>query len=229
MQAAALSSRHSFSPDLSMGNLLKLIDQQTMKMCDKVGQLKVRPDCAGPGQASLACSAALKLFHTLQSLQALLCSIAWVCCSCLCASLPLPSSYAQTVGGCGMKNSVVHTLNSLPLVFTLQVGWSSHHEQPHSVAATLAAVDDTVSRCCEVHCAGSQVPFFSWLLHIASQTSTKATLHLPHPRSRSWTWPRCTQGSGAACGTTCCAPCSAAPARSTLPWCAPPTCMHGCW
>ena len=36
LQAAALSSRHSFSPDLSMGNLLKLIDQQTMKMCDKV-------------------------------------------------------------------------------------------------------------------------------------------------------------------------------------------------
>ena len=82
VQAAALSSRHSFSPDLSMGNLLKLIDQQTMKMCDKVGQLEVRSQLSWARAGILDILGMFGCCFTLCShLQALFWPIAWVCCS----------------------------------------------------------------------------------------------------------------------------------------------------
>lgn len=56
-----------------------------------------------------------------------------------------PPPRLQDVGGCGVKNSVSHALLRPPRVFTLQLGWSSHREDPHSIARTLAAVDETVS------------------------------------------------------------------------------------
>lgn len=70
-----------------------------------------------------------------------------------------------------MKNSVVHTLNSLPLVFTLQLGWNSHHEQPHIIAATLAAVDDTVS------CCGTRLRACVFLLAGYALSSERAGMH----------------------------------------------------
>lgn len=54
---------------------------------------------------------------------------------------------SQDVGGCGLKNSVRHTLLRPPRVFTLQLGWKSQREQPHNIAATLAVVDETVRGC----------------------------------------------------------------------------------
>lgn len=129
-----------------MGNLLKLIDQQTMKMCDKVGKVWgccCEHMCAG----WLLLSLALQLsFHSCELhdwVQPGLSHLNVV----ESRARDISPSCTQAVGGCGMKNSVVHTLNSLPLVFTLQLGWGSNHEQPHNIAATLAAVDDTVSCC----------------------------------------------------------------------------------
>ena len=48
-------------------------------------------------------------------------------------------------GGCNVLLPVVHALVSAPRVFTLQLAWESHQEQPHNIAATLAAVDERVS------------------------------------------------------------------------------------
>lgn len=45
------------------------------------------------------------------------------------------------VGGCGALNSVNHFLQHAPRVFTLQVAWESHNEQPEAIAATLEALD----------------------------------------------------------------------------------------
>ncbi len=74
-----------------------------------------------------------------------------------CRALQMPAACLQTstctcapdlqdVGGCGLKNSVRHKLLRPPRVFTLQLGWQSQQEEPHSIAATLAAVDEMV-RC----------------------------------------------------------------------------------
>ena len=61
------------------------------------------------------------------------------CCAC-CSHSP------QDVGGCGLKNTMVHALARLPRVFTLQVSWASHSETQPDIAATLAAMDDQVRR-----------------------------------------------------------------------------------
>ena len=140
LQAAALHNARSFSSELSMGNLLKLIEQQTMKTCDTVGASAALLCCwiVHCARCSLPC---VRGFHSRGHLS-------------YTDSLPP----LQHVGGCGMKNSVVHTLDSLPLVFTLQLGWSSHREEPHSIAGTLANIDETVragrggAGCCQ-HCA----------------------------------------------------------------------------
>lgn len=50
----------------------------------------------------------------------------------------------QDMGGCGMPNSVNHFLERAPRVFTLQLTWESHSEQPADIAATLAAIDEEV-------------------------------------------------------------------------------------
>ena len=57
-----------------------------------------------------------------------------------CTALP------QDLGGCGVRNSVTYRLARLPRVFTLQLAWESNQEGPDKIAATLAAVDETV-RC----------------------------------------------------------------------------------
>ncbi len=41
-------------------------------------------------------------------------------------------------------NSVTYTLAQPPRVFTVQLTWESHSEQPASIAATLAATDEQV-------------------------------------------------------------------------------------
>lgn len=39
---------------------------------------------------------------------------------------------------------MVHALVHAPRVFTLQLAWQSHHEEPAAIAATLASVDERV-------------------------------------------------------------------------------------
>ena len=51
---------------------------------------------------------------------------------------------AAGVGGCGALNSVSYGLACPPRVFTVQLAWESHSEQPASIAATLAAIDEQV-------------------------------------------------------------------------------------
>ena len=53
----------------------------------------------------------------------------------------LPDAHA---GGCDARNPVVHVLGRPPRVFTLQLAWESHREEPGDIAATLAAVDERV-------------------------------------------------------------------------------------
>ena len=60
-----------------------------------------------------------------------------------CLHLTLPPA-PQDIGGCGQRGPVDHHLGSQPRVFTLQLGWESHGEAPEAIAATLAAVDETV-------------------------------------------------------------------------------------
>ena len=48
------------------------------------------------------------------------------------------------MAGCGTLNPVNHFLQSAPRVFTLQLTWESHTEQPADIAATLAAIDEQV-------------------------------------------------------------------------------------
>ncbi|KAL4450739.1 hypothetical protein ABPG77_001095 [Micractinium sp. CCAP 211/92] len=50
----------------------------------------------------------------------------------------------EDMGGCGMPNSVNHFLERAPRVFTLQLTWESHSEQPADIAATLAAIDEEI-------------------------------------------------------------------------------------
>ena len=59
---------------------------------------------------------------------------------------PTPPCDRQAVGGCGVRNSVVHALAGLPAVFTLQLRWPSRHEAADAVAGALAALDDKVGR-----------------------------------------------------------------------------------
>jgi hypothetical protein len=49
------------------------------------------------------------------------------------------------VGGCGAWNPVSHFLDRAPRVFTLQLAWESQREESADIAATLAAVEDSVS------------------------------------------------------------------------------------
>jgi hypothetical protein len=51
------------------------------------------------------------------------------------------------VAGCGSLNSVNHFLQRAPRVFTLQLTWESHSEQPADIAGTLAAIDEEVGGC----------------------------------------------------------------------------------
>ena len=39
----------------------------------------------------------------------------------------------------------MHALERAPRVFTLQLAWESHNEEPANIAATLAAVSERVS------------------------------------------------------------------------------------
>lgn len=141
-----------------------------------------------------------------------------------------PAVFLQAVGGCGMKNSVVHALNSLPLVFTMQVGWSSYHEQPQSIAATLAAIDDKVGCCSRRQHANDLV--VCNLMHcpvlVIGGPSRCHQLATHSHAICSWTLLRCTRASGAECGTMCCAPFSAAAAHSTQLLCAQLSWELGC-
>ena len=60
--------------------------------------------------------------------------------------LPCFSLAVQDLGGCGVKNPVVHRLAHLPRVFTLQLAWRSNREEPASIAATLRTLDEQVGR-----------------------------------------------------------------------------------
>jgi len=60
------------------------------------------------------------------------------------AEVQLRKSCDTDVGGCGALNSVNHFLQHAPRVFTLQVAWESHNEQPEAIATTLAALDEEV-------------------------------------------------------------------------------------
>jgi len=50
----------------------------------------------------------------------------------------------EDLGGCNTPNPVNHFLDRAPRVFTLQLAWESHSEQPADIAGTLAAVDEEV-------------------------------------------------------------------------------------
>ncbi|KAL4450742.1 hypothetical protein ABPG77_001098 [Micractinium sp. CCAP 211/92] len=50
----------------------------------------------------------------------------------------------KDVGGCGRPCPVNYLLQHAPRVFTLQLAWESHSEQPADIAATLAAIDEEI-------------------------------------------------------------------------------------
>ncbi|KAL4433789.1 hypothetical protein ABPG75_000230 [Micractinium tetrahymenae] len=50
----------------------------------------------------------------------------------------------KDLDGCGAKNNVSCRLTSSPQVFAVQLAWESHREEPQSIAATLAAIDEKV-------------------------------------------------------------------------------------
>ncbi|KAL4450736.1 hypothetical protein ABPG77_001092 [Micractinium sp. CCAP 211/92] len=58
--------------------------------------------------------------------------------------MQLQKSCDRDLGGCGAKNCVSCSLTSAPRVFTVQLAWESHREEAHSVAATLANIDEQV-------------------------------------------------------------------------------------
>ena len=61
---------------------------------------------------------------------------------------PLPPPSLCTAGGCGASWPVTQTLDGPPpSVFTLQLVWESHEEEPGPIAATMRAVGEEV-RCC---------------------------------------------------------------------------------
>lgn len=73
----------------------------------------------------------------------------------------------QDLGGCGCDNVPVHTLERLPLVFTLHLGWRSHSASAADIAGTLAAIDERVgggessghlgqARCCPLLPSGAR-------------------------------------------------------------------------
>ncbi len=59
-------------------------------------------------------------------------------------ALQASCAHSAAAGGCNVLLPVVHGLGAPPRVFTLQLAWESHHEEPQHIAATLAAVDERV-------------------------------------------------------------------------------------
>ena len=132
-------------PGAPMGRLLRDADAQLFKSCDEV--------CVVLGAAlrsAMCTTAASTCKGSCFALPAVV-APAVVCCPALLPRALLTPGLLrvhppplQDIGGCGQRGPVNHLLGSQPRVFTLQLGWESHGEAPEAIAATLAAVDETV-------------------------------------------------------------------------------------
>ena len=88
-----------------------------------------------------------------------------------------PKSCDTDMAGCGALNPVNHFLESAPRVFTLQLAWESHSEQPADIAVTLAAIDEEVGL---LSCAGQacfrlgcrRMEQWQWRLFSSSSSGT---------------------------------------------------------
>ena len=124
---------------LTFGRLLRVVEDQTSKSCDR--------DAGGLEQAGMHGRQIRSGSQGCWAVHGGRTALRWSAClmapSTLCCRLLTAKPCVCTpAGGCGTHNSVKQLLEQRPRVFSLQLAWESAQESPADIAATLRQVDE---------------------------------------------------------------------------------------